>query len=591
MINRDNPAKIRLKKYKGRHEEKPAASRKSRAAVRSVLVILLCVLLPTTAYADVWDLTLGSVDISFQDDMQYVTQNSTTTQDSNPVITSNSTQTDNTISVSSGEGQTAQFTIENVTIVTDQNTSAIDIADDSSVEMTVSGTNSIDMQKSGSTTGNAAAIHVADAQLTIQGDSATSGTDTLNVNENGAYRASNGAGIGSSNGEDFTGTVNIDGDIAVNASGTYTGAAIGSGNQGDFSGELNITNGAAVSADSANNAAAIGGGQSGEFAGSITISDSDVTATSYNNGAGIGGGYQGDFSGSLTIENSEVFARAGYMNGSSFKGEAAGIGAGYNGDFSGQLTITDSTVEAVALHDGAGIGAGGRDSESQIPTFSGTVTIDDSNVTAVTGDRGIPIGAPEATGEFGGSVSVTGNSVLTLVDGQNASAGTETLIGGSTVNEGAEVNLEDSVQIKEWSGTLDRDNVSDSDRNSYQQALNSGEYTEIPMTAEGLAGIIKGIEIKLTVVPKLIINAITAEEFWTEISARIKQAEKGDRLIVDAGSRVSMPVYILELAEEHEVTLVIVWDGGEDIEIDPELDIEIKQKIISFEALAELITK
>lgn len=574
-----------------------------RRIVSLVLVLCLVSSFCIPALADTWYLDDGDISIGFQeDDKQYVTQNEESKQDDAPVITSRE-ETSHTIEVSSGEGQTAQFTVQDLNVTTDQNTSAIEIADGSTVEMTVSGTNQVHTEKKGKT-GSAASIHVGNADLTIQDNGGEN--DSLTVNSD-SYLSSNGAAIGSDNGEAFAGSIHITGDVTVNASGRYMAAAIGSGKSGDFSGSVSITDGATVAADSNNDSAAIGGGKYGDFNGQITIKDSSVTATSYNNGAGIGGGYRGDFNGTLEIENADVRARAGNILNASFKGEAAGIGAGYDGDFSGTVRIKDSTVIATALHDGAGIGAGGKDNNSQIPEFSGTLIIDNSNVTAETGDRGTPIGAPEVTGVFnGGTIEVKGNSVLTLVDGQNTQMGEQALIGGNDPDSTGTITIEDTVKVNAWSGTVDKTKLDANDRESYHDAIAGGSYTQI--NAEDLKSITNdSVDVEVIIVPKPVedeshVDSAVEEEptetactqvdsFWINLETRIRAAKTGDQLTVDAQYRTSIPVRILELLAQYGVTLVIQWNGGEDIVIPPDHGIVSEQETIRFSQLLALLEK
>lgn len=560
-------------------------------------IMVLCLLsgMCLPALADTWDLTQGSIEIGFQDDVQHVTQNSTSTPDANPIITSDGNATGNTISVSSGEGQTAQMTIENVVIQTDGNTSGIDIADGSTVQMTVSGTNSVDtIIQEGSSAGGAATVHVGSADLTIQGDG--NGSNVLSVNDNGTYHASQGAGIGSNDGEDFSGTIHITGDVDVTGEGAYYGAGIGSGRGGDFTGELNITNGAVVTGDSAQNGAAIGGGYRGEFSGSIYIADSTVTGTSYNNGAGIGSGSTGDFSGTLTIEDSDVRARAGFTSDGGVGGNAAGIGAGYAGDFTGTVTIQDSTVDAAALGRGAGIGSGGDGNEGFSTEFSGAVTIDNSEVTADSYGIGTAIGAPTNNGVFSGSIEVTGNSVLNLMDRENTEVGDEALLGTNGTNTGT-ITMEDSAQVNAWRGTYDSSKVVSDDRDSYREAAKSGSYSAISMDdLNSIAG--DGAQIIVVHVSKVAEGAeaeakaeaeALVDSFWAEVEKRIRTSQKGDEITVDAQNRTSMPVRILELAAEYGVTMIIRWNGGEDIAIKPDHGIESDNVMIPFATLQKRV--
>lgn len=549
------------------------------------LMSSLCV--PAQAYD--WNLANGSIEIGFQDNEQVVSQQGGETKiDSAPVITSYNAETktieetSNTITISTGEGQTAQLTIQKLDINTQLDNSAIDIQDNSSAVITVRGDdNTVDNTSLGSGT-NAATIHVGDgASVTIQGSTTPfdGENNELKVNvDNLTYNITGAAGIGSNVGENFTGEITITGDIYVEAQSANNGAAIGAGNNGDFAGTVNITDGADVHAEGSSNSTGIGAGNRGDFAstGAVNITDSTVYAETFSNGAGIGAGFGGDFSGQVTIQNSDVTA----ISGPSGKGEGAGIGAGYHGNFTetAVVNIVDSTVHAQATNGGAAIGSGGVDFNLTDPTtFSGQVNIHNSDVTAKTLDEGTPIGAPdgESDGIFNGSVSITGNSTVELIDGRNTELGEQTLIGGTNASSNGSVTVEDTATIRYWTGTRD--------------GLELNGTTSVA-TQSDFAMIFKGAEVEV-VVSEASVCADAADTFWSALANQIRAAKKGDEIIVDVEDRTTMPVYILELAQEYEVTLIIKWNGGEDIVVSPDNGITFDSAYVLFVELASLLNK
>lgn len=556
-----------------------------------VLILVVCFMLSLNIPAlAAWDLTIGDITIGFDTENQQIVSQAGGEQnkrDDNPTVTSNGAETANTIIINGTNGETVQMTVENLVIHTDGNTSGIDIQDGSTVVINVEGTNnSIRNSDTANAKGQNAAIHVGDADLTITG--AATGENSLIVNDDAYTKAygSNGAAIGSNNGEDFTGSITITGNVYVEALSYSYGAGIGSGNGGDFAGEVNITNGADVFSEGVYNSAAIGAGQNGDFTsdGSVTIDNATVFADTYNNGAAIGSGYQGDFAGSISITNSTVTADAG-NNGDSKRGEAAAIGAGYNGDFSGSLYIGNSTVHAETYNDGAAIGAGGIEgSNSTAVTEDATITIHNSNVTAITFDAGTPIGAPEANGVFAGTITITGNSTLTLVDGKNKVLGDEVLIGGAVTGENASVTMDDTVTLHCWAGTRDT-NSGTVDR------YTNGTKTEA--TPEMLSSIINGGKLTIIETPKEIAAKPympgAYEIFWQNVKTQILKAQKDDEITLDARSYSSMPTYILDAVKEAEVTLIIQWNGGEDLVIEPDHDIDFDGKNILFTTLKKLL--
>ena len=561
--------------------------------------LVLCLMLSASisVLAASWDLSDGDISISFVDSKQTVTQNATSQEDANPTITSTG-ETANTVTVSSGAGETAQFTVENLNINTEKQNSAIDITAGTSAVMTVEGSNAVDNTALGSGDTHAA-IHVGNgASLTIQGGS---GSDNeLLVNENHLKYDADGsgaAGIGSNKGEDFNGELTITGDVYVGAQATNYGAAIGSGSGSDFTGTLNIENGAEVHVEGSDRGTGLGAGNKGDFTGAVNITDSTVYADTYSNGAGIGAGFQGDFTGEVSIDGSDVTA----ISGPSGSGEGAGIGAGGYGDFSGTVSITDSTVLAKATNDGAGIGAGGTDSNAPGATeFSGQVNIHNSNVTADTRSQGIPIGAPESIadrsyydGVFSGTVNVTGDSELTLIDGRNTTLGQQALIGGASEASNGQVNIQEGVKVTYWAGNSE--DKGDIDDGSFATAA-PDDYPEL----------IKGAVVTVTEALKpndgpsgsggtgdtgSSGGTAAPDTFWNDLLKQIMAADKGDKLVANAGQRTSMPTYILKALTEYEVQLTIQWNGGEKIVIPHDHGIKHADFVILFTELIELLEK
>lgn len=594
------------------------------------LALALCVLSSVTlpALADEWDLSDGNITIDFQTNpetaavQQYVTQTAEKQGfDSNPLIYSSTDVTNHTITVdtSASDGAAAQFTIQNVNIEVDQYTNGIDFQAGSEAVMTVSGSNSVNNVQTGSATGTAAAIHVGDqANVTIQGDG--NGNNHLAANDATSDSSTCGAGIGTngadsaSTAEDFTATLTITGDVTVDANGAHYGAGIGSGKNGDFSGELIVTDGANVIGDSGESGAAVGSGGKGNFTqdGKISVTDASLTGTSYDNGAGIGSGREGNFAGTLEFVNANITARAGYTgtsgNNWGFGGNGAGIGAGFNGDVTetAVISIKNSTVEAAALNDGAAIGAGGIESnkESQQAIFAGKLIIDNSTVNASNGSQGIPIGAPGATwknetlGVFAdtASIEITGNSTVNLYHGKQTELGDTALIGSNGTNSGT-VTIEDTSKVNAWTGNLvvsKGETLITGDRDSYKDAFKrDGKLNPVPMTEEGLGIIAPGVKTEIVIVPKASASSSEGQIdfFWAGIEMQIRAAKKGDTVIIEAGKRTSIPNRIVELAQECGVTLIIKWDGGEDLTIAPEAELTLEGNPILFEILAALLAK
>lgn len=610
------------------------------AVGRKLLCIVISALMFVTMFAGDWYLENGDISINASDSGQTVTQGGGTPEaDSAPVISSNGA-TDNSVTItSSGDataqvtiqdavintsgtesavtvttGSSAEITIQNVDISTDGNANAIDVADNSSATIIVDGTeNNIDDSNRASGYGDSALIHVGDnASLTIQGDG--SGENELEV----AGYHTHGAGIGSNSEKDFTGEISFTGDVYVHSDILENSAAVGSGYKGDFDGTINVNNGAELYAELGRNGAAIGSGYYGDVTenAQINITDATVKADTYNNGAAIGSGREGDFAGTIIIDNSEVTAIAGHINDEDApKGEGAAIGAGFQGNFSGEVSIIDSTLEAAAFNDGAVIGTGGKDQNAPNPTEftkDAVVNIHNSDVTLTTHDEGTPIGAAEDNGIFNGTVNITGNSNVTLIDGENEKLGDQALIGANGGGSGS-VYIEDTAQVNYWTGTIDWDNevnYPDVPGNenykfdqSYSTATKNGTITKADEAA--LKEIVKNAELTIRIVPKptpaptpsapinnsgsTTVCISTAYDFWRTLEAKIRNCQRGDEITVNVADFNEMPCYILEALTECGVDLIIEWNGGEDIEIKHDHGIEYEHEQIAFTVLIELL--
>ena len=208
-------------------------------------------------------------------------------------------------------------------------------------ELIISGRNLLSVAPAAVTSGNGAAIGVADGvELTISG----SGSLTAIGNNGGA---SIGGGSGKAGGSI---TIEVAEGSRLVVNGSNGGAGIGGGD-GGAGGDITIMGGAiTVYADSS------------DISGSIAISRPGVDAASLaaSSGAGIGGG-AGAGNGNITINggNVTVFSNS----------ESAAIGGG-KGGAGGSITVTAGSVSAINRGNGPGIG-GGTDGEGGTVAISG----------------------------------------------------------------------------------------------------------------------------------------------------------------------------------------------------------------------------
>ena len=644
---------------------------KKMKRVFSLLMVLAFMMsFSVSAFAAEYDLTVGDVSVSADDTGTYVTQTNTeynNYKDETPVvITSHGTETSNTVSIESQGDAVAELTFENVRITTDEDESAVDIADGSTVVLNIEGTNDLrtgadevyDENGDWLSDPEKAVIHVADADLTIQGngsmnvdgdspgesygaaigshagedfsgsitiagnvrlDDVDSGNDGAGIGsgENGSFTKdakvtikdsayvdvesdSDGAAIGSGQYGDFSGTITIEGNAVVEAGsendgagigageeGNFTkdgtvniggnaevdagsdedGAGIGAGQDGAFAGTIHITGEAQVEAWSGRIGAGIGSGENGSFTGTVNISGSEdggpmVEAESEMGGAGIGSGGGADFRGKIQVSQAEVTATAGgsdiyeeYID--EYRGSGAGIGSGAMGSFAGEVDIRSASVKATSQESwneyddetyggyGAGIGSGqGGDF-----TGSGLVFIEDAEVTAGSAEEGTAIGAPDYM-DFNGSIVVRGDSSLSLSD----SYGDDLLGNGYDSNGAGYVVLEETVSVY--------DDITKLEGESLWERIGA----RLMSYREWLAMRNPGSQQDL---------------FWQNVLQQIREAEKGAEITVDVGARTSIPARVLKAVSEQEVTLIIQWDGGEDLTIHkdfvPEQEAELYQ--------------
>lgn len=384
-----------------------------------VMVLLVCYV-PALAFAEEYDLSQGSIEVSADESGQYVSQvdagfvNVTQTS---PTIISQSdseTPTQNTISISATGGATAEVTLDGVNIDesgTGNNyngegaVTAVSVStdEDSTVIIELDGENTV---KSGR---GHAGVENNDSNLVIQDENKVSGS--LDAT-GGAYAAGIGGGY-AKDGSNIT--INSG---TVNASGGASGAGIGGGALGNGT---NITiNGGKVTATG--QAAGIGGGSRGK-GDNITINDGHVTATGGLFSAGIGGSEKASGE-HIKINGGTVIAKGGYW-GSGIGGGAYAAGK--------DIIINNGNVTATGTSLGSGIG-GGRDGDGSDIVINGGI------VNAAGGEYGAGIGGGmQANGK---NITITGGTVNATGGQYGAGIGGGALANGSGIRiSGGEVTV------------------------------------------------------------------------------------------------------------------------------------------------------
>lgn len=400
---------------------------------------------------------------------------------------------------------------------------AISIEPDSSVEIILSGHNTIEGGP------GCAGIYVTPgAELTISGSGTldvTGGGSTTNTAEK--IYVAGGAGIGG-NGYAFRergsveqltppsfgtviiedGTVNATGGIWDGEGNVAAGAGIGSGgtsSQGGLDGvpegtviisggEVTATGGDTESDSLTGGGAGIGaGGATGNVfvpynnLVRVTIRGGRVTAAGTADGAGIGGGANVD-GGVISITGGEVTATGGYEieNGRQSGGYGgAGIGGGDNGGVT-SISITGGTVVAEAVGAAAGIGAGQDgfvgdfiydEEESTKEPRQGRILIGGtadvtayggSHVNGNWGGAGIGSGVSYTYDNGCGAIALSNSAAVKAYAGANAQA-----IGVGSYYEGNDTNslaIDDTVTL--WAQNQDTALPALLDNTAYHSAAN-----------------------------------------------------------------------------------------------------------------------
>ena len=279
---------------------------KTKRFVSTLLALLLICSLPVSAFAEEYDLSVGSVTVNATESGQTVTHGSNAAvPDSAPVITqsNSSTPTSNTITITATENATANVTLSGVNI--DTSGAAVEIKGNGDVVIELDGSNNV---QSGD---NHAGVE----------KNTTAATETELANGNGKLTIT-----------DETGT-----DGSLMSTGGLRGSGIGGGRQGDGS-NITITGSAEVTAQGGRSGSGIGGGLKGSGSNITITGSAEVTAKGGTGGSGIGGGADGSGSEITISGTAEVTAKGGESG--------SGIGGGSNGN--GNSTGSNITVSGDA---------------------------------------------------------------------------------------------------------------------------------------------------------------------------------------------------------------------------------------------------
>ncbi len=270
---------------------------KKKRILSTALALLLVASLSVTAFAEEYDLAIGSIEVTASDGgSQHVTQMNGVTnepQTTATVITqtNNTTPTNNTITITAEKNQTAEVTLSGVNIDTsDTGKAAVSTEGKGDVTIELDGENAVKSahDRAGLEKKNDGSLTITDADndggsLTAQGGHRAAGVgggfvqDGSNMRFSGgkikATGGSGGAGVGGGMSGKSSSNITIDGNAQLTARGGDGGAGIGGG--GSHGAERSITN---ITVSDSAHVKVQGGPQRKNIEGSI------------GKGAGIGGG-------------------------------------------------------------------------------------------------------------------------------------------------------------------------------------------------------------------------------------------------------------------------------------------------------------
>lgn len=81
-----------------------------------------------------------------------------------------------------------------------------------------------------------------------------------------------------------------------------------------------------------------------------------------------------------------------------------------------------------------------------------------------------------------------------------------------------------------------------------------------------------------------------ADFFWADVMKQIRAAKAGDEITIDVKNRTKISAAVIEAARDQEVTLIIKWNGGDDLVITKDFTEEVRGFIL-LKDLAEMLKK
>ncbi len=323
--------------------------------------------------------------------------------------------------------------------------------------------------------------------------------------------------------------------------------------------------------------------------GNVTAADADGVGV-YANASDVTVG--GDVHGADAPKDPEHFSYDGsagigvvaYGSQVSIDGDVYGGSGNPNnvGDDDSDYSDGDCAVYAYDSQVTVGGSVYGGDSYGPYGYGGNAVTAYDSTI-EIGGDAvggSVTDDGPSSRDSIGGDgVRMTADSTVTVGgDAIGGSSSAENSHGGAGVaienkydyyNDGGSVTVGGSVVGGEGT-VVDRYDIDIVSHDAQDTAITVGAYDTV--------GSSYGVEEEYveTVRGNIVVTGldVVVDTFWSEVLKDIEAAEKGDEITVDAAHRTYVTAEVLKAVVEHEVTLIIRWDGGEDITLDKDFPID-----------------
>ena len=253
--------------------------------------------------------------------------------------------------------------------------------------------------------------------------------------------------------------------------------------------------------------------------------------------------------------------------------------------------------DGVTAYDTATVTVGGNVTGGSVTADPNTEVYTDENFVNYSSRGGAAIVMANSA-----SVSVGGNAIAGSTNGDAGDAGVGVYIepwseeGGSltvgdAVTGGSAENGTDGVDIYVYAEDIEDSDapLPDMTVGSYDSIggtfySNTGEIRD--MTDEELAVVQESIKVIEKVEPETV--QVGYDSHYGYLYQMIKMAKAGDEITTDIGARKSIPAFIIDVAREAEITLIIKWTGGDDLIITKDFTGEVSGDILLTDLAAML---